>query len=78
MKKRLKKIWQKFLVISFVVSIGGAFFWTFYLDGKSWFPVVMWLANIAWMVLITVSNDPERIEESKRKEKMNGVKSTKY
>lgn len=77
MRKRLKKIWQKFLVVSFVLAIIGTIFWACCLDTDSWIPTVMLGINLGWVLLITISNDPERIEESKRREKTNGIKSEK-
>lgn len=67
MKKKLVKVWNAFLVISVYVAIIGIVFWTCCVDSDSNIPMIMLAINEAWLVLIFVANDPNRIERKEKK-----------
>ena len=71
MRKWFRKMWQRFLVVSFGIAIIGTIYWACCLDDESWIPTRMLGVNLAWVLLITISNDPQRIENQKRREKRN-------
>ena len=75
MKKRLRKVWQIWLVISIPISILGIFYWSCHIVNGSIFPIIMWVLNMGWLALICVANDETRIE--KEKEKKHETKNTK-
>ena len=75
LKKRLRKVWQIWLVISIPISILGIFYWSCHIGNGSIFPIIMWFLNMGWLAIIFVANDETRIE--KEKEKKHGIKSEK-
>lgn len=69
MKKKLHKAWQTFLVISVPVSIISIIFWGCCLDSDSIVPTILLVANLAWVLLLFMANDPSRVKQ--RRERKN-------
>lgn len=74
MRKRLHKAWQNLLFILLIVAIVSSFFWACCLDSDSWIPTVMLGINAAYIMLIAIANDSQRIKDKKRKERKHGTK----
>lgn len=74
MRKRLHKAWQNLLFILLIVAIVSSIIWVCYLDSNSWIPTVMLGINAAYIMLIAIANDSQRIKDKKRRERNNGTK----
>lgn len=75
MRKRLHRAWQNLLFILLIVAIVSSIIWVCCLDSNSWVPTVMLGINAAYIMLIAIANDSQRIKEKKRKEFKHGVKT---
>ena len=78
MRKKIHKAWQNLLFILLIVAIVSSFFWACCLDSNSWVPTVMLGINAAYIMLIAIANDSQRINEKKRRERKHGVKDKAY
>lgn len=77
MRKRLHRAWQNLLFILLIVAIVSSFFWACCLDSDSWIPTVMLGINAAYIMLIAIANDSQRIKDKKRKERNNEIRNKK-
>ena len=75
MRKRLHKAWQNLLFILLILAIVSSIIWVCCLDSNSWVPTVMLGINAAYIMLIAIANDSQRINEKKRRERKHGVKT---
>ena len=76
MKKKLWKIWQRFLLVSVPLNIFSLVICACCLDSESIIPIIIGTINLLWIALIVVANTDE---ESKRKDrKHNGIKDQEY
>lgn len=66
MKKKLWKIWQRFLLVSIPLNIFSLVICACCLDSESIIPIIIGTLNLLWIALIVVANTDE---ESKRKDK---------
>ena len=73
MRKRLHKAWQNLLFVLLIIAIVSSFIWVCCLDSNSWVPTVMLGINAAYIMLIAIANDSQRIKENKRRERKHGV-----
>lgn len=60
MKKKIKKVWNNFLIVSIPISIIGTIFWTCCLDSKSILPIIMLGVNVSWLLLLVEANKDEK------------------
>lgn len=60
MKKKLRKVWQRWLVLSIPISIIGIIFWACCLDSESILPIVMLSINGSWLFLLVEANKDEK------------------
>ena len=77
MRERLHKAWQNLLFILLIVAIVSSFFWACCLDSDSWIPTVMLGINAAYIMLIAIANDSQRIKDKKRRERKNEIRNKK-
>ena len=60
MKKYIKKVWQALLFISIPISVVIIILSVCALDSESNIPIIVLSISAAWMLLLTVANDPYR------------------
>ena len=77
MRERLHKACQNLLFILLIVAIVSSFFWACCLDSDSWIPTVMLGINAAYIMLIAIANDSQRIKDKKRRERKNEIRNKK-
>lgn len=77
MRERLHKAWQNLLFILLIVAIVSSIIWVCCLDSNSWVPTVMLGINAAYIMLIAIANDSQRIKDKKRKERKNAIRNKK-
>lgn len=75
MRKRLRKVWQFWLVISIPICFIRAIFWVCCLDSESVIPIIMCGLNVGWLFLMCMANDESRID---KKEVTHGTKDKKH
>lgn len=77
MRKKIHKAWQNLLFILLIVAIVSSVIWACCLDSDSWIPTVMLGINAAYIMLIAIANDSQRIKEKKRREFNNEIRNKK-
>lgn len=66
MKKKLRKVWNNYLIISIPINIISLIICACCLDSESILPIIVGMINLIWIALIVVANSDE---EPKRKDK---------
>lgn len=76
MKKKLRKIWNYFLVFSIPFSIISLVICACCLDSESIIPIIIGTINLLWLLLITEANTEQ--ENNRKDRKHNGIKDQEY
>lgn len=66
MKKKLWKIWQRFLPVSIWIAIAAIIISGCCLNSEKIIPVIVMGLSFVWLTIILIANDPARIEKEKR------------
>ena len=64
MKRKLWKIWQKWLRISIPLNLISWIFFVCCIDSETLVPTIICLINGAWLCLIAVANTPKKKGET--------------
>ena len=76
MKKRLWKIWQRWLVCSIPINIISLIICACMFDSESNIPLIVGAINMVWLTIIVIANSDNKAKRSK--EYMDGTNDKKH
>lgn len=76
MKKKLWKVWQRWLICSVPINIISLIIMACMFDSESNIPLIVGAINMVWLTIIVIANSDHKAKRSK--EYMDGTKDKKH